>query len=90
MSNNISFPEDNMQSWISKVGEKKPVKIKKVDVVNRKITGKDMSDLISKCDDLLKGVQELYDSKSHKELYDTIVDLHQVKRSLTSVPINKN
>jgi hypothetical protein len=42
----------------------------------------DISDLIAKCDKLLKSVETLYETHRDKNVYDAIITLEQTKDSL--------
>lgn len=98
--NNLSSPE-NMQGWYQK-----PLsEITKTEQKSRKTKGKPITKInvippiklfkehIEDCDNLLKNIENSYNDKAIKELYDAIIHIESAKKCLmivNEIPFSEN
>ena len=84
---NVSFPKD-MRGWSGEVVETTDQPIESLKTA--KIDTKTINELITQCEKLILEATNAYGEYSHKELYDTIIDLNNAKKSVLKVDISEN
>jgi len=82
--NNISFPANFDYSNVNN-SKTKTTKMEKVKTSGATIS---CNEAIGMCESLIKTINILYSTKQHKELYDSLVSLEEVKKILND--LNKN